>query len=245
MELVLAQAAMVNGQRIPAGTITANNVHILKEKEMTILEEMAESLIEGQEDKVAELTKTALAEGIGSTEILNKGLMAGMNVVGERFKEADIFIPEVMLAAKAMMASMEILKPELAGGDSQSMGKVILGTVSGDVHKIGKNLVGIMLTGAGFEVIDLGEGVPPQKFVEAVVREQASLIAMSALLTLTMPVMKETIEELKEAGLTNQVKTLVGGAVVNQEFADEIGADGFAPDAVSAVQKAKEILNLN
>lgn len=212
---------------------------------MTKLEEMAESLIEGQEDKVAELTKMALAEGIGAPEILNKGLITGMNVVGARFKEADIFIPEVMLAAKAMTAGMDILKPLLVGSDSQSMGKVILGTVSGDVHKIGKNLVGIMLTGAGFEVIDLGEGVPPQKFIETVVGEQASLIAMSALLTLTMPVMKETIEELKEAGLENQVKTLVGGATVNQEFADEIGADGYAPDAVSAVQKAKELLNLN
>lgn len=212
---------------------------------MTKLEEMAESLIEGQDDKVAELTKMALAEGIGATEILNKGLVTGMNVVGARFKEADIFIPEVMLAAKAMTAGMEILQPLLVGSDSQSMGKVILGTVSGDVHKIGKNLVGIMLTGAGFEVIDLGEGVPPQKFIETVVGEQASLIAMSALLTLTMPVMKETIEELKEAGLENQVKTLVGGATVNQEYADEIGADGYAPDAVSAVQKAKELLNLS
>jgi 5-methyltetrahydrofolate--homocysteine methyltransferase len=212
---------------------------------MTILEEMAESLIEGQEDKVAELTQKALAEGIGATEILNNGLITGMNVVGERFKEADIFIPEVMLAAKAMTAGMEILKPRLVGSESQSLGKVILGTVSGDVHKIGKNLVGIMLTGAGFEVIDLGEGVPPQKFVETVVGEEASLIAMSALLTLTMPVMKETIDELKEAGLENRVKTLIGGATVNQQFADEIGADGYAPDAVSAVQKAKELLNLN
>jgi 5-methyltetrahydrofolate--homocysteine methyltransferase len=212
---------------------------------MSKLEEMAESLIEGKEDKVAELTKMALDEGIGATEILNKGLITGMNVVGERFKEADIFIPEVMLAAKAMTAGMEILKPLLVGSDSQRMGKVILGTVSGDVHKIGKNLVGIMLTGAGFEVIDLGEGVPPQKFIETVVGEQAPLIAMSALLTLTMPIMKETIDELKEAGLENQVKTLVGGATVNQQFADEIGADGYAPDAVSAVQKAKELLNLN
>jgi 5-methyltetrahydrofolate--homocysteine methyltransferase len=225
--------------------VVGNNIHIVKEEEMTKLEEMAESLIEGQDDKVAELTKMALAEGIGATEILNKGLVTGMNVVGARFKEADIFIPEVMLAAKAMTAGMEILQPLLVGSDSQSMGKVILGTVSGDVHKIGKNLVGIMLTGAGFEVIDLGEGVPPQKFIETVVGEQASLIAMSALLTLTMPVMKETIEELKEAGLENQVKTLVGGATVNQEYADEIGADGYAPDAVSAVQKAKELLNLS
>jgi len=222
-----------------------NNIHIVKEEKMTKLEEMAKSLIEGQDDKVAELTKMALAEGIGAAEIMNNGLIAGMNVVGARFKEADIFIPEVMLAAKAMTAGMEILQPLLVGSDSQSMGKVILGTVSGDVHKIGKNLVGIMLTGAGFEVIDLGEGVPPQKFIETVVGEQASLIAMSALLTLTMPVMKETIEELKEAGLENQVKTLVGGATVNQEFADEIGADGYAPDAVSAVQKAKELLNLS
>ena len=212
---------------------------------MTKLAEITESLIRGQEDKVGELIKTALAEGISATEILNEGLIAGMNIVGERFRQADIFIPEVMLSANAMIVGTEILKPLLLEDSAQSSGKVILGTVSGDVHKIGKNLVGIMLTGAGFDVIDLGEGVSPQKFVETVVGENAQLVAMSALLTMTMPAMKVTIDALKEAGLEGQVKTLVGGATVNQEFADEIGADGYAPDAVSAVQKAKELLHLN
>jgi len=210
---------------------------------MTKLEEIAESLIEGQESKVEELIKLALAEGIGVTEILNKGLTAGMDVVGERFKQADIFIPEVLLASKAMEAGMEILKPQLAGTDFKTLGKVVLGTVKGDIHKVGKNLVGIMLTGAGFDVIDLGEGVPPQKFVETAMEKKARLISMSALLTVTMPAMKETIDELKKVGLETEVKTMVGGATVTQKYADEIGADGYAPDAVSAVQKAKELLD--
>jgi 5-methyltetrahydrofolate--homocysteine methyltransferase len=216
----------------------------MKEKKMTELIKLAESLIEGKENRVEALTKMALEEGIDASVILNEGLIAGMNVVGERFKEADIFIPEVMLSANAMVVGMNILKPLLSGDSSQSIGKVILGTVSGDVHKIGKNLVGIMLTGAGFEVIDLGEGVPPQKFVEAVMEQKAQLVAMSALLTMTMPFMKNTIDALKEAGLETRIKTLIGGATVNQKFADDIGADGFAPDAVSAAQKAKELLNV-
>ena len=212
---------------------------------MAELTKLAESLIDGQEDRVAELTKMALDEGIDASEILNEGLVAGMNVVGKRFKEADIFIPEVMLSANAMIAGLDILRPLLFDASVQSLGKVVLGTVSGDVHKIGKNLVGIMLTGAGFDVVDLGEGVPPQKFVEAVIEEKAQLVAMSALLTMTMPFLKDTIDALKEAGLGNQIKTLIGGATVNQKFADDIGADGYAPDAVSAAQKAKELLNLN
>ena len=212
---------------------------------MTEFIEIAESLIEGQEDKVEELTKMALAEGIDAIDIMNEGLMAGMDVVGERFKQADMFIPEVMLSANAMIAGMDILRPLLFEGGTQGIGKVVLGTVSGDVHKIGKNLVGIMLTGVGFDVIDLGEGVPPEKFVESVIQEKAQLVAMSALLTMTMPFMKDTIDALKEAGLENRIKTLVGGATVTQKFADDIGADGYAPDAVSAAQKAKELLNLN
>ena len=210
---------------------------------MTEFIEIAESLIEGQEDKVEELTKMALAEGIDAIDIMNEGLMAGMDVVGERFKQADMFIPEVMLSANAMIAGMDILRPLLFEGGTQGIGKVVLGTVSGDVHKIGKNLVGIMLTGVGFDVIDLGEGVPPEKFVESVIQEKAQLVAMSALLTMTMPFMKDTIDALKEAGLENRIKTLVGGATVTQKFADDIGADGYAPDAVSAAQKAKELLN--
>ena len=212
---------------------------------MTEFIEIAESLIEGQENRVEELIRMALDEGIDAGDIMSDGLLAGMDVVGERFKQADMFIPEVMLSANAMIAGMDILRPLLFEGGTQGIGKVVLGTVSGDVHKIGKNLVGIMLTGVGFDVIDLGEGVPPEKFVESVIQEKAQLVAMSALLTMTMPFMKDTIDALKEAGLENRIKTLVGGATVTQKFADDIGADGYAPDAVSAAQKAKELLNLN
>ena len=210
---------------------------------MTEFIEIAESLIEGQENRVEELIRMALDEGIDAGDIMSDGLLAGMDVVGERFKQADMFIPEVMLSANAMIAGMDILRPLLFEGGTQGIGKVVLGTVSGDVHKIGKNLVGIMLTGVGFDVIDLGEGVPPEKFVESVIQEKAQLVAMSALLTMTMPFMKDTIDALKEAGLENRIKTLVGGATVTQKFADDIGADGYAPDAVSAAQKAKELLN--
>jgi len=212
---------------------------------MTKLEEIAESLIEGQKDKVKELTRLAVADGISVTEILNKGLIGGMDVVGERFKQADMFIPEVLLAAKAMTAGLDILTPLLLDTDFQPLGTVVLGTVKGDIHEIGKNLVGVMLTGAGFEVIDLGEGVPPQKFIETAVERKAQLIGMSALLTMTMPFMKETIEELKKTGLETQIKTMIGGAPITQKYADEIGADGYARDAPSAVTKAKELLKLN
>ncbi len=212
---------------------------------MTTLEELAKNLIDGQKDKVEELTRLALAEGISVTEILNKGLIGSMNVVGERFKQAEMFIPEVLLAAKAMNAGMDILKPLLAGTSFQSAGKVVLGTVKGDIHEIGKNLVGIMLSGAGFEVMDLGANVPPQKFIEVATEKKARLIGMSALLTVTMPFMKNTIEELKKAGLETQIKTIIGGATVTQRYADEIGADGYAQDAVSAVDKARELLKLS
>lgn len=155
-----------------------------------------------------------------------------------------MFIPEVLLAAKAMTAAMDILKPLMLSAGVQSTGSIVLGTVKGDIHEIGKNLVGVILSGAGFEVIDLGIDVPPQKFIEAAVREKAQLIGMSALLTVTMPSMKDTIDELKKAGLETEIKTMIGGAVVTQRYADEIGADGYAPDAPSALAKAKELLGL-
>ena len=211
---------------------------------MNKLEELAKNLIEGQKDKVEELTRLALDEGVDATEILSKGLIGGMDIVGERFQQAEMFIPEVLRAAKAMHAAMDILMPLLLGTGFQALGKVVLGTVKEDIHEIGKNLVGIMLSGAGFEVIDLGVGVPPQKFIEAAVENKAQLIGMSSLLTLTMPSMKDTIEELKKAGLENQIKTMIGGAVVTQRYADEIEADGYAQDAPSAVVKAKELLKL-
>ena len=212
---------------------------------MGALEDISESVTEGNEAKTGQLVRLALDNGIGSLEILNAGLIAGMNVVGERFKQADMFIPEVLLSARAMSSGTEILKPLLSSEGLEDRGSIILGTVKGDVHEIGKNLVGVMLSGAGFDVIDIGTGVPPQKFIETAVEKKAGLIAMSALLTTTMPSIKATVEELGKSGFGGQIKTMVGGAVVTQQYADEIGADGYAPDAVSAVDKAKELLNIS
>ncbi len=191
-----------------------------------------------------ELTRQALADGISVGEILDKGLIGGMNVVGERFKQAEMFIPEVLLAAGAMKAGMNVLSPLLHDTGYRTKGRVILGTVKGDIHEIGKNLVGIMLSGAGFEVIDLGVDVSPRKFVEAVVEKKAQMVGMSSLLTVTMPSLKATIEELKKAGLNN-IKTIVGGATVTQRYADEIGADGYAKDAPSAVAKVRELIRID
>ena len=212
---------------------------------MGALEDISESVIEGNEAKTGQLVRLALDNGIGSLEILNMGLIAGMNVVGARFKQADMFIPEVLLSARAMSSGMGILKPLLSSEGLEDRGSIILGTVKGDVHEIDKHLVGVMLSGAGFDVIDIGTGVPPQKFVEAAAEKKARLIAMSALLTTTMPSIKDTVEELKKSGFGSQIKTMIGGAVVTQQYADEIGADGYAPDAVSAVDKAKELLNIS
>ena len=211
---------------------------------MNRLEVITQSLIEGEKDKVEELTRLALDDGISVEQILNEGLTGGMNIVGERFKQADMFIPEVLLAAKAMKAGTDILAPLLLGTRFQNSAKVVLGTVKGDIHDLGKNLVGIMLSGAGFEVIDLGVNVPPQKFIEAAAEKEAQLVGLSALLTVTMPAMKDAIEELRKAGLETQVKTMIGGAPVTRQYADEIGADGYAKDAPSAVAKAKELLKL-
>ena len=185
-----------------------------------------------------------MSEGISVTDVLDKGLIDGMSIVGERFRQAEMFIPEVLLAAEAMKAGMDILAPLLLESGFKSLGKVVLGTVKGDVHDIGKNLVGIMLSSAGFEIIDLGIDIPPQKFIEVAAEKKAQLIGMSALLTTTMPAMKDTIGELRKAGLTSQIKTIIGGATVTQRYADEIGADGYAKDAPAAVVKAKELLKL-
>jgi len=210
----------------------------------TILGDIGQSLTEGQKDEVEELTRLALAEGINITEILNNGLIGGMNIVAERFKQAEMFIPEVLMAARAMAAGMDILTPLLLSSGFHTLGKVVMGTVKGDIHDIGKNLVGIMLRGAGLEVIDIGIDVPPERFIEVAVGGKAQLIGMSAMLTVTMPSMKDTIGELRKAKLDTQIKTLVGGATVTERYADEIGADGYARDALSAVAKAKELLKL-
>jgi len=212
---------------------------------MDELKAIAENLIEGEVDKVKELTQQAIDKGIDIERILNEGLIAGMTVVGEQFKKEEIFLPEVLFAARAMKAGMELLEPLLLSSGTEPKGKVVLGTVHGDVHDIGKNLVAVMLKGAGFEVIDLGVDTPPERFVEAAREHGARLIGMSALLGTTMQNMQTTIKALEEAGLKAQVKTMIGGAIVTQSFADKIGADGYAPDAASAVDKAKELLGLS
>jgi 5-methyltetrahydrofolate--homocysteine methyltransferase len=211
---------------------------------MAVLEEIKDNLIRGQYKKVEELVTQAINENISPEEILNKGLIAGMEVVGEKFKANEFYIPEVLIAARAMHAGMKVLKPLLAKSNVKAKGRIVMGTVKGDLHDIGKNLVCMMLEGAGFEVIDLGVDVSPEKFV-AVVRERApQVVGLSALLTTTMVNMKTTIEVFKKEGVYDKIKVIVGGAPVTQSFADQIGAHGYAPDAASAVDKVKELLNI-
>lgn len=209
---------------------------------MANLKEIAENLIRGNAAAVKELVKKAIDEGEDVQRVLNEGLIAGMNVVGEKFKKNEFYVPEVLIAARAMKQGMEILKPLLVEKNIKGKGKVVLGTVRGDLHDIGKNLVGMMLEGAGFEVIDLGVDVPPERFVEEVKKNNAEIVGLSALLTTTMPAMKEVIEALEKEEIRSKVKVMVGGAPVTQDYADEIRADGYAPDAASAVDKANELL---
>jgi len=206
---------------------------------MSTLEQIAENLIKGKANEVKTLVQQALDEGVGAEEVLNKGLLAGMGVVGERFKKNEVYVPEVLIAARAMKMGSQVLKPLLAESGVQSAGKVVLGTVKGDLHDIGKNLVGMMLEGSGFEVVDLGTDVPSQKFVDAVRENQASIVGASALLTTTMTAMKEVVEAFQASDLNGKVKIMIGGAPVTQSFCDEIGADGYAPDAASAADLAK------
>jgi len=209
---------------------------------MADYEQMANLVIEGEVEKVAELTKKAVDEGEKPLDIINQGLMKGMNVVGERFKAGDMFVPEVLMCAKAMASGMEIVKPLLVGGESVSRGKVMIGTVKGDLHDIGKKLVGMIMESAGLEIVDLGVDVSPEKFAEAVKAESPDVLGMSALLTTTMLAMKDTIEVLQEEGIRDKVKVIVGGAPVTMDFADEIGADGWAPDAVTAKDKVLDFI---
>ncbi len=211
---------------------------------MVNLQEVAESLIKGQAPKVKELVQRAVDDGTEPGKILKEGLIAGMNVVGTKFKANEFYIPEVLIAARAMHAGMNILKPCLAKTGVKSEGRFAIGTVKGDLHDIGKNLVAMMMEGAGFEVIDLGIDVPSEKFVEAVKERNVEILGISALLTTTMPAMKSIIEALNNAGLKGRVRTMIGGAPITQGYADEIGADGYAPDAASAVDKAKELLKV-
>ena len=209
-----------------------------------LLGKMAESLIAGKVDEVSDLTQQALDANVSSKDILEKGLLAGMDVVGKRFKANEMFIPEVLRCAKCMHGAMEILRPLLAETGVETAGTFVIGTVKGDLHDIGKNLVGMMFEGAGFKVIDLGIDLDPAAFVEAIKEHNANLFGMSALLTTTMPKMGETINAIKEAGLRDQVKIMIGGAPVTGEFAKEIGADAYASNAASAVDKGKELLGL-
>ena len=209
-----------------------------------LLGKMAESLIAGKVDEVTELTKEALDGGSSPQDILEQGLLAGMEVVGKRFKANEMFIPEVLRCAKCMHGAMAILRPLLAETGVETAGTFVIGTVKGDLHDIGKNLVGMMFEGAGFQVIDLGIDLEPQEFIDALKEHKATLLGMSALLTTTMPKMGETINAIKEAGIRDQVKIMIGGAPVTSEYAKEIGADAYASNAASAVDKGKELLGL-
>lgn len=209
-----------------------------------LLGKMAESLIAGKVDEVVNFTKEAVDAGTVPQDILEQGLLAGMDVVGKRFKANEMFIPEVLRCAKCMHGAMEILRPLLSETGAKMAGTLVIGTVKGDLHDIGKNLVGMMFEGAGFQVVDIGIDKSPQEFVDALKEHNASLFGMSALLTTTMPMMEETVNAIKEAGLRDQVKIMVGGAPVTSEFAKEIGADAYASNAASAVDKGKELLGL-
>jgi 5-methyltetrahydrofolate--homocysteine methyltransferase len=209
---------------------------------MADLDKISQNLIDGKAPVVKQLVTDAIAEGIAPATILNDALIPGMNEVGRRFKANEYYVPEVLLAARAMSGAMSILKPLLIAGNVQPRGVVVLGTVKGDLHDIGKNLVGMMLEGSGFQVVDAGVDVSPEKFVAAVKESKPDVIAMSALLTTTMTNMKTTVQALDEAGVRKSVKVMVGGAPLTQRYADEIGADGYAPDAASAAELAATLI---
>src|SRR4030042_1352840 len=204
---------------------------------MTDLKALADAIIRGDQNAAVQMTKAALEEGASAESVLNNGLIAGMDVIGGRFKKNEVYIPEVLIAARAMKMAMEVLEPELVKAGVKPRGKLLIGTVQGDLHDIGKNLVAMMLKGAGFEVVDLGVAIGPDTFVEQAKTTGAHLIGMSALLTTTMPSMEKTLKALKEAGVS--AKVMIGGAPVTQGYADKIGADGYSPDPASAVALPK------
>ena len=209
---------------------------------MTDFNAMTEALVSCDADKIVRLVNEAIAENVQPSDILNKGLIAGMDIVGEKMENGDMFIPEVLMAAQAMGSCVEILKPLLGEGEGMEGASVILGTVKGDLHDIGKNLVGMMMESAGMAVHNLGVDVSPEDFVAEIKSKNAQIVCLSALLTTTMPMMKQTVDAIIEAGLRDKVKVMIGGAPVTQSFADEIGADGFAADAGSAARLAKELV---
>ncbi len=212
---------------------------------MDLLSEIANGVITGDDERVAELTRSVIAQGLPPKKILDHGLIAGMSTVGERFKAHEIFLPDVLLAAKAMYAGMDLLKPLMIEEGIPTLGRVVIGTVRGDLHDIGKNLVGIMLKGAGFDVIDLGNDVAPELMVATAQEQGASVIGMSALLTTTMPVMGEVVDLIGRDGLAGEIKTIVGGAPVSEDFAREIGADAHGFDAANAVDRVKQLMDIS
>jgi 5-methyltetrahydrofolate--homocysteine methyltransferase len=205
-------------------------------------QDLADCIIAGDNVKSREITQKLVGGGVSAIEILNEGLVPGMEVVGRKFKANEMYIPEVLIAARAMHAAMDIIKPMLSASDAKMKGTVVIGTVQGDLHDIGKNLVGMMLEGGGFTVVDLGADIAPDKYVEAAKKNNAKVIGLSALLTTTMPVMKDVIAALKADKTTADVKVMVGGAPLTQEYADSIGAAGYAPDASGAVDLASKLL---
>jgi 5-methyltetrahydrofolate--homocysteine methyltransferase len=209
-----------------------------------IVKEIYTNVMEGQDNAVKENVQKAIDAGIPVSVILNEGMIAAMAEVGHLFEEGECFVPEMLVAARAMQAGLSLLKPYLKNEEVVTAGKVAIGTVKGDLHDIGKNLVSMMLESAGFEIVDLGTDVPPEKFVEAVRDQGVQILALSALLTTTMQSMKDTIDALNTAGLRGQVKVMIGGAPITQNYADQIGADGFSPDASRAVATAKGLVSI-
>lgn len=209
---------------------------------MGIIDDLRQSVIDGEMNITQELVQKALAEKLPPERILKDGLISAMTEVGRRFECGEFFVPEMLISARAMKSGLALLRPHLAATNVQAVGKVVIGTVQGDLHDIGKNLVGMMLEGAGFEVVDLGADVSPDKYVAAVKEHHPDLVACSALLTTTMPRMKNVILSLTEAGLRDRVKVIIGGAPVTDKYATDIGADGYAPDAASAASCAKELI---
>ena len=207
---------------------------------MSVLTEMSEMLQKGKTKEVAALVQKALDEGISPKKVLDDGLMAGMNIIGERFKNNDIFIPEVLIAARAMAAGTDILRPLLSGGDDDHKGTIIIGTIKDDLHDIGKNIVGMMMEGKGLTVVDLGNNVQPAKFIEAAIEHKADIIGVSAMLTTTMMHMKDVVTALNDSELADKVKVMVGGAPLTQAFCDQIGAHFYAQDATAAADQAIE-----
>ncbi len=213
-------------------------------REAEILDELYDYTLDGEDEPVVELTNEALALGMDPMVVLFDALIPALEEVGRLFEQGEYFVPEMLVAANAMAGAMDILKPLIAESGAKPIGSFVMGTVKGDIHDIGKNLCNVMLEGAGFEVIDLGVNVPPERFVEAIREHQPDAVGMSAFLTTTMPMAKVTIDEIGEAGLRDQVKILVGGAPITQDYADLIGADGFAPDASATVRLTKKLLDI-